>query len=187
MTTLLAIALVAIFAYLLPLVHVLRSNRTPPGKQVMWAILIVFFGLFGYFMWFLMTTSRPSEAQLSSPGLPAMPAPPSDGSAILYLMRSGYAGRFMNNDVFLDDQFGRPIASIRGSKCVAVHVTPGHHTLYVKNWMQKFEYPFDVQPGQQLAFSLTLVAGAVTSTLEGWLDEANTRYRLSRQRPAQPA
>jgi hypothetical protein len=165
--------------YVLPMIHVLRSDRTAPNVRAFWAIAILVFGLFGYLIWWMMSTPQARAGQLDSAALPVLPAA-DPAKATIYFVRWAFAGMLINNTVYLDDRNGTPVAQIRGRGCVPVSIAPGKHTLFVKT-VKWFEFPFDAEAGQVLAFSLNLrPASPFESTLDGFLDDANARYQIGR-------
>lgn len=177
---LIEVVLILVFAYVLPMIHVLRSPRTAPNMRVFWCGAVVCFGIIAYMLWWMMTTSQPSAKDLDSARLSELPVGAEDGKAVLYLMRWGFAGMLVNHRVALDDRNAPPIAEIRGRRCVAVQIEPGTHTLFVKSgkW---YDFPFVAKAGQTLAFSLnTKAESAFANTLEGWLDDPTTRYQVAR-------
>jgi hypothetical protein len=167
--------------YALPIVVVLRSNRTAPSMRAFWVVAIVVFSLVGLLTWWMMSTPQAPAKALDPAKLPAFPAHPQDGNATVYLVRWAFMGALLNNTVCLDDRDAAPVAQLRGKGCVAISVPPGKHTLYVRNAVKWFEFPFEAHPGQVLAFSLnTKPENALANTLEGWLDEPNGRYQVAR-------
>lgn len=179
--TIVELVLILGLCYALPIVIVLRSNRTQPNMRAFWAIAIVVFGLLGLLAWWMMSTPQAPARALDPAHLPAFPARPADGNATVYFVRWAFAGALLNNRVFLDDKNAAPVVQIRGRGCTAISVPPGKHTLYVRNAMKWFEFPFEAQAGRVLAFSLnTKPENAFSNTYEGWLDEPNARYQVAR-------
>jgi hypothetical protein len=174
------LGLIVGFGYVLPIVHVLRSNRTEPGMRVFWCGAIVVFGVVGYFFWWLMTTPK-APKRLDARAMPPYPVR-CDGEATLYIMRWAFYGIARANVLYLDDRNAAPAAIVRGRRWLALRVAPGHHTLIVKRQSVWTEHPFDARAGESLAFSLNPVAeDPLTSPrVEGWLDEATARYFLAK-------
>ena len=167
--------------YVLPIVVILRSKRTPQSMRAFWVIMVVVFGAIGGLMWWLMNTPQPSAKALDPEHLPGFPAHPNDGTATVFVVRWAFMGALLNNKVCLDDRDAPPVAQLRGRGCRMISVPPGQHTLYVRNAVKWFEFPFEARPGQVLAFSLNAKPeNAFSNTLEGWLDEPNARYQVAR-------
>jgi hypothetical protein len=97
------LAIVAI-CYVLPMIHVLRSDRTFPSMRVFWALIISVFGLFGYLIWWMMSTPQAQAERLDAAALPAFPAAADPAKATIYFVRWAFAGMLINNSVYLDDR-----------------------------------------------------------------------------------
>ena len=180
--TLLEVIVIIALVYVLPIVHVIRSDRTPPKMRWFFCVVIAVMGLLGYLMWWMMTTPPQNISNLDPKTLPAFPVAPNSDTALLYVLRSGFFGALVTYRVFLDDDRITPIAQIQGSRYATAQISPGKHTLWVKSY-RWLEFPFEAQAGQVLAFSLdTQTETPLTNTVGGWLDELNARRRLARLR-----
>ena len=180
MIALIEFILIVGLCYVLPIAHVLRSNRTEPGMRFFWVAICVVFGLFGYFIWWMMTTPKAPKG-LDVATLPQYPVR-SEGQATLYVLRWAFYGMANANTLYLDDRNAPPVATVRGKRWLAIPVAPGHHTLFVKRGSIWTEHPFDASAGESLAFSLNPVAENPLQPpgVEGWLDESSARYFLAK-------
>lgn len=163
-TSTIVLLLVVLVAYVLPIIHVWRSDRTPPKVRVFWIIAVWLFGPGAYAVWLLMTMAPKKTAALAAG---ANDVPP-DGKAIVRVVRSSFFGALVKYRVFIDDKTTERTA-IRGTGCKSVVVDPGTHTLWVKGY-RWLEFPFEAQAGQTLAFSLDAkMETALTNTVVGWI------------------
>ena len=74
-----------LLAWVLPIVHVVRSDRTPPKMRLTWAILVLAGGLLAYLMWWLMTIP-PSKARIADAA--AGSAPPTGKPSSTFFVRA---------------------------------------------------------------------------------------------------
>jgi len=162
------IAIVAFLAiaFVLPIVHVWTSKRTPANMRLWYVLGIVAFGPFCYALWWMTNQTTPSSAAVAA--TLAAAAAPDPGKAALVLTRDSFYGILRNYPVFVDDTKA-PVAQIRGRSSVTVAVAPGPHTLYVKVG-KLLEYPFDARAGETLVFSLNARAdNPISTSVVGWV------------------
>ena len=175
---LLALVIITII-YVLPIVHVIKSNRTTDQMRAFWVICIVITGLLGYLLWWLMTAPQPTAAMRDVSTAPEFPDKPDENAATLYVLRSSFFGALVLYSVYLDDHDKPPVAQIRGRGRAKVTIPPGKHTLWVKGY-RWLEFPFEAHAGDMLAFSLNTQAETpLTNTVAGWLDEGVARRLLA--------
>jgi hypothetical protein len=162
---------ILILCYVLPIVHVVRSPRTPPGMRVFYVIAVIALGPVGYALWSLMSGSKTSAQDVTA-RIEAGGAVAQGGKTALVLTRTAFYGLLVNYKVYVDDRT-MPVAQIRGRRTLTLQIDPGPHTLYVKlgRWL---EYPFEAKEGDVLVFSLNAEAkDAFTTGVEGWIAAAN--------------
>src|SRR5579862_269840 len=180
MLKLVAVASLFVLVYVLPIVHVARSPRTPPKMKTFFCLAIALTGLLGYLLWWMMTVPQPVQG-LDPAQIPPFPKQPEPGTALVYVLRSSFFGALVNYHVYVDDRDAE-VARIRGSRYAILTVSPGKHVLWIRayRWL---EFPFEANAGEVLAFSLDAQTETpLTNTVAGWLDELNARRRLARLR-----
>src|SRR5215469_10734165 len=107
--------IVVLAIYVLPIVHVARSDRTPPKARTYFIISVVLLGLVGYLIWWL-TTMPPKTKKLA--------AEPQEGKAVISLVRGSFFGALVKYNVYVDDKT-KPVTAIRGYGNSTIAVDPG--------------------------------------------------------------
>jgi hypothetical protein len=165
---LLEVAAIVVVCYVLPIVHILRSTRTPQNMRVWFVLAVLLMGPLGYLIWWMITSGRTSPAAVAAK-LNDAGARADEGKTALLLTRSSFYGVLVNYKIYLDDR-SAPVAQIRGRQSVTLQIDPGPHVLYVRVGGRWIENPFEAQTGAVLAFSLNAQAKTMLETgVEGWV------------------